>query len=252
MKKYHKISCFFIVLCILFLTLGNVSFATTYTPTNDFFVNDFAGILSHETESLWQQQAEEIFNNTTAQVVVATVENLNQDSVENVANTIFNAWKIGTAGKDNGILLLIAKEERKVRIEIGYGLEGAINDAKAGRILDDVAIPYMKANNYDTAVQNIITQLKGIIYQEYQIEGGFDNYENSGNAVASILFTLGIAIFIVIFTILSVRSGGVFGIGINIGGGGRSRRWLLWWGRFLRRRRLFWWWPELHVDFNKQ
>ena len=138
------------VILIFFIFCTNIYANVSYSPTNNFFVNDFANILSSSTESAIQQMAVSTQNATTAQIVVVTVPDLEGRDIEGYSNELFNTWKIGNEEKDNGVLLLISSGDRKVRIEVGYGLEGAINDAKAGRILDDVAIPYMKNNDYDT------------------------------------------------------------------------------------------------------
>ena len=152
------------VILIFFIFCTNIYANVSYSPTNNFFVNDFANILSSSTESAIQEMSVSTQNATTAQIVVVTVPDLQGRDIEGYSNELFNTWKIGSEEKDNGVLLLISSGDRKVRIEVGYGLEGAINDAKAGRILDDVAIPYMKNNDYDTAVLGVVTQLQGIIY----------------------------------------------------------------------------------------
>lgn len=150
-----------------------------YNPTTEFYINDFANILSDKTEQSVFNISRQIEQKTTAQLVVVTVPNMNGLTVEEYANNLYNKWGIGQKDKNNGVLLIISKSERKIRIEVGYGLEGAINDAKAGRILDNVAIPYLKNDDYDTAVTNVEKELQGIIYKEYNIEGGFDNYNNT-------------------------------------------------------------------------
>lgn len=217
MKK--KIVIGIVLVCIIFCT--NIYAKISYQPTNNFFVNDFANILSSSTESKVQELAVNTQNATTAQVVVVTVPDLEGIDIEGYANELFNNWKIGDSSKDNGVLLLISSGDRKVRIEIGYGLEGAINDAKAGRILDDVAIPYMKNNDYDTAVLGVVTQLQGIIYNEYGVEGGFDNYENEENLeIISAMLVIGFTIFI-IFLRIFLASKGIF-----IFGGFGRKRWL--------------------------
>lgn len=207
----------FILICITFCT--NIYAKVPYEPTNDFFVNDFANILSNSTEQQIQNISVNTQNATSAQIVVVTVPDLDGRDIEGYANELFNDWKIGDSEKDNGILLIISSGDRKVRIEVGYGLEGAINDAKAGRILDDVAIPYMKDNDYDTAVVGVVTQIQGIIYNEYGIEGGFDNYQNEEKLeVISAILVIGVTIFF-IFLRIFLASKGIFIFG---GFGGRG------------------------------
>lgn len=99
------------------------------------------------------------------QVVVLTIPTLDGDSVEPFAVRVFEAWKPGTKGKDNGVLLLVVPKERKLRIEVGYGLEGTLTDAATSRIIRNVIAPQFKANNYDQGMQDgvaaIIGQLEG-------------------------------------------------------------------------------------------
>lgn len=221
------------VILIFFTFCTNIYANVSYSPTNNFFVNDFANILSSSTESAIQQMAVSTQNATTAQIVVVTVPDLEGRDIEGYSNELFNTWKIGSEEKDNGVLLLISSGDRKVRIEVGYGLEGAINDAKAGRILDDVAIPYMKNNDYDTAVLGVVTQLQGIIYNEYGIEGGFDNYEeNKTVEVISALVPIGFVVLFIFLRIFLASKGififggfggrGPFGGGGGFSGGGGS------------------------------
>lgn len=118
------------------------------------YVNDFAGILSPATISQLEEQLTQLETETTAEVAVVTVPSLEGDTVEGYAAGLFEAWQIGKADKDNGVLFLIAPTERQVRIEVGYGLEPIITDGRAGRILDREVIPYFKNNDYDRGIIN--------------------------------------------------------------------------------------------------
>ena len=88
---------------------------------------------------------------TKAQVVVVTMTSLGSDSIENYANRLFRKWGIGDRTKNNGVLLLIAKEDRKFRIEVGYGLEGAITDGYAGSVLDGMKSDF-RSGKYSPAI----------------------------------------------------------------------------------------------------
>ena len=85
-----------------------------------------------------------IEDQTTAQVAVLTIETIGERTIEEFANEAFRQFGIGSEKEDNGVLLVIAMNERKIRIEVGYGLECRIPDGKAGRILDEYAITYLK------------------------------------------------------------------------------------------------------------
>jgi len=115
-------------------------------------VSDFAQALSPTAKDTVLALAENLEKTNGAQLAVVTVPSLDGLSVQEYANKLFNLWGIGHKGKDDGILFLIAPTEHKARIEVGYGLEGTINDGKAGRILDESVIPYFKAGDYSQGV----------------------------------------------------------------------------------------------------
>lgn len=219
---------------LVFITCCTKIYAKVpYQPTNEFFVNDFADILSDSTERKLQDICVSTQTSSSAQMVVVTVPDLNGRDIEGYSNELFNEWEIGNNKKDNGVLFIISSGDRKVRIEVGYGLEGAINDAKAGRILDDVAIPHMKNNDYDTAAIGVISQLQGIIYHEYGIEGGFDNYEEQEHeSVIGAIIVIIVVIFMFFFRLYLASKGiyifgsfggrGGTGGGSFFGGGGSS------------------------------
>ncbi len=102
---------------------------------------------------------------TTDQIVVLTVPTIGDESVEEYAAKVFEAWKLGVKGKDNGVLVVIVPRDRKMRIEVGYGLEGTLTDVASSRIIRNVMTPQFKAGNYDQGVldgvQAIIAQLEG-------------------------------------------------------------------------------------------
>jgi uncharacterized protein len=96
---------------------------------------------------------------------VLTVSSLEGESIEEYALEVFNRWKLGRKGKDNGVLVLIAPAQRRMRIEVGYGLEGSLTDLKAGRIIRTIMTPRFKANDFDGGIEQgvraIVEQLEG-------------------------------------------------------------------------------------------
>ena len=94
---------------------------------------------------------------TTNQIAVLTVRSLEGESVEDFAVQVFEAWKLGQKGKDNGVLVLVAPNDRRMRIEVGYGLEGTLTDAAAARIIRDQMTPRFKANDFDGGVRDGVT-----------------------------------------------------------------------------------------------
>lgn len=169
------------ILSIIFMLLPILTFAIV-NPTSEFYVNDYANILSNETESYIIKVNESLFSQTGSQVVVVTVRNLGENSIEEYATELFRTYGIGDKNKDNGLLILLALEERKIRVEVGYGLEGILPDAKTGRIQDEYIIPYLKNNNWDEGIKNGFNAFINIISKEYNVEVGADEVEDTANS----------------------------------------------------------------------
>jgi uncharacterized protein len=115
-------------------------------------VNDYAGMLSPETKTVLEQKLAGFERDQSTQVVVLTIPSLQGDILEQFAIRVAEQWKPGQKGKDNGVLLILAKDERKVRIEVGMGLQGVLPDITASHIIRDVMRPYLKDNNYDQGI----------------------------------------------------------------------------------------------------
>jgi uncharacterized protein len=128
-------------------------------------VVDNAEILGAETKRKLTEQLKAHEAETTNQIAVLTVPSLEGESVESYAEQVFNTWKLGRKGKDNGVLVLVAPNERRMRIEVGYGLEGTLTDVAASRIIRNVMTPRFKEGNFDAGVaegvQAVIGQLTG-------------------------------------------------------------------------------------------
>ena len=116
------------------------------------YVRDFAGVLSSTAKQTVENMAKELEEKTGAQLVVVLIETLQGASIEEYANTLFRQWGIGQREQNNGVLLLIAPNERESRIEVGYGLEGRLPDGKTGRIQDEYLIPYLMEGDYDSGI----------------------------------------------------------------------------------------------------
>ncbi len=128
-------------------------------------VTDNAQILSDETRKAVTANLKAHEEKTTNQIAVLTVPTLDGVSIEEYAVTVFNTWKLGQKGKDNGILLIVAPKDRKLRIEVGYGLEGTMTDGIAGSIIRNAITPFFKNNDYDRGIDEgvraIINVLEG-------------------------------------------------------------------------------------------
>ena len=141
-----------LALLSLLLVISTAWAAIPQRPTRDLYVQDYAGLLSQETKSRILTIGAELDRKTTAQITVVTVKSLEGQSIEDYANALFRQWGIGSKDKNNGVLLLISQDPRKLRIEVGYGLEGAMPDGWTGQVRDEQLTPYLKKDDYDTGV----------------------------------------------------------------------------------------------------
>ena len=116
-------------------------------------VVDQAGVLSPVVRTDIAAQSKQLEEKSGIQLVVATVRSLEGSDIETYANQLFRAWQLGQAQKNNGILLLVAPNERRVRIEVGYGLEGTLTDALASTIISAAIIPRYKRGDFSGGVE---------------------------------------------------------------------------------------------------
>ena len=128
-------------------------------------VLDNAEILKPATRERVSALAKAHEDRTTDQIAVLTIPTLGGESVEEFAVRVFEAWKLGQKGKDNGVLVVVAPKDRKMRIEVGYGLEGTLPDVAASRIIRNVMTPAFKDGDFDRGIEDgvaaIVAQLEG-------------------------------------------------------------------------------------------
>lgn len=164
---------FRILLTVFMLTFSSSFFtadASVPQPSDSFYINDFADVINPESEEYILSNSVTLADKTGAQLVVATVESLEGRDVDSYALDMFREWKIGGSKDNNGVLILLAPNERGIRIEVGYGLEGRINDSKAGRFIDEYAIPRFKNDNWDEGILSLYLAVLSEIYSEYGVE----------------------------------------------------------------------------------
>ena len=142
-------------------------------PAQREYVVDTAGIVSAEDRAQIEKIGEELREKTKAEIVVVTVHTLDGADIESYANKLFRSWGIGDKQKENGVLLLIAKDDRKFRIEVGYGLEGEITDGRSGEILDKMK-PYFRDEKYSEGVLNAYQKLAAYAYRAAGVAPGAD------------------------------------------------------------------------------
>ncbi|MBC8375315.1 MAG: TPM domain-containing protein [FCB group bacterium] len=186
-------------------------------------VNDWGDLLSSTQERQLEQALRNYEDESSNQIILATFPSLEGESLEDVSERMFSTWNLGQSGKDNGVLLSIFKKERKIRIEVGYGLEGVLPDITAGKIIRNEITPYFKEGRW---YEGIVGGLQGIIQAttgEYKGTGPRRSGQRKKNSSP-----FGLIFPIVIFLLLGRgRRGGLGGffLGSMLGsamGGGRG------------------------------
>lgn len=207
-------------------------------PNSNFYVLDQANLISTSTELDIIQTSEALYNETGAQIVVVTLENLDGYDLGQSSVKLFREWGIGDKEKNNGVLIILALEEREVRIEVGYGLEGAIPDSVAGRMLDDYMLPNLQEGDYDSAFFDTYQALLKRVMNEYGIDSlaGVETQSEQEEVpwfwiIVGVIILLsldgyylnGFVLNLLLRTILLATFNGSSGGGsFNRGGGGRS------------------------------
>lgn len=139
--------------------------------TTQFYVNDYADVLSAETETEILNTALSLNNETTAEVVVLTVPDLGGEEISDFAVETLRSWGIGSEDKDNGVIIVLAIEERQVWVSVGYGLEGTLTDIRTGQLQDQFAVPYYSNNDFDTGTLMLFNAIVNEIRtEEYGLE----------------------------------------------------------------------------------
>ena len=218
------------------------------------YIQDYAHLLSPKAKEALNAIGSELDKKTTAQVALVTVRTLDNQPIEEYALTLLRNWGIGNKEKNNGILILVASGDRQSRIEVGYGLEGAIPDGLAGRVQDQRMIPYFKNDRYEDGIINGYITVANLVANEYEVQlSGLQKanvkqpVESQGWTFADLALVGAIILLLIIdniffggfitqILILSLFrgggrggggggfGGGSFGGGSG-GGGGASRRW---------------------------
>jgi uncharacterized protein len=153
-----------IFLLLLMLLTGSILSAADI-PYLTGRVTDNAQILSETTRQSLTESLKEHEDRTSNQIAILTVPTINGESIEEYAVEVFKAWKLGQKGKDNGILIVVVPNDRRMRIEVGYGLEGTLTDGMAGQIIRSVMTPRFKNGDYNggitDGVRAVINVLEG-------------------------------------------------------------------------------------------
>lgn len=178
-------------------------------PAPSGHVNDFANLLNPQEVQNIEQKLRTYRDTTSNVIAIAIVESLQGLPREEVATTIFNEWRMWEGERQNGVLILVAPEEREMQIEVGYGLEGAVTDLSAGRIVDEILRPNFREGNFYTGLQQATSVLMQLASGEY------DAVDRATDDSGDFSFFVIIIVFIVIYTLVRASGGK---------GGGKRRR----------------------------
>ena len=132
-------------------------------------VNDFAGVLGPPTVTQLKEMCRQVLEKAQASVVVVTVKSTDGEDIFNYSVDLYQKWGIGQKGKDRGVLILLAVQDRKYYINVGYGLEGILPDGKVGGFGRE-AVPYLKRGDYDGAVSLLTSRIVDVIAKDAGVE----------------------------------------------------------------------------------
>jgi len=148
------------------LALGLIFLLSSQIPKAQGFVNDYAGIIPQEIEKELSNLILELEQKTSAEIAVLTIKSTEGEPIFDYAMRVAESWRPGKREKDNGVLMVVAVEERRMHILVGYGLEGILPDSKVGKIEDQYIIPYFKQGDYGTGILNGVKALAGVIAKD--------------------------------------------------------------------------------------
>lgn len=241
----------------LYVVCGGIALAQPQIPprpTTSIYVQDYAGVLSADTKARINSISTQLAAKTKAQIVVVTIPSFEETPPADYALALLREWGVGDKTLNNGVVLVVGVKDRSSRIEVGYGLEGALPDAKTGRIQDEYMIPHFQQGDYDKGILNGYQALAVEVAKEYKLEMKSDAKPVRTNSNPSVswwdqapwwmhvlivvgLLLLGMIDWIffggaITYLILSIisrggrggGSGGGFGGGSG-GGGGSDRKW---------------------------
>lgn len=174
-------------------------------------VNDYARLLSPEAIARLEQKLAAFERDQSTQIAVLTIPSLQGDDIDQFAIRVAEQWKIGQKGKDNGVILILAVAERKVRIEVGMGLQGVLPDVTASHIIRDVMRPFLKNNNFDQGIGAGVDAIMAATKGEFKASPQGATQKHHGRSSSSVVFFLIVAVAAVILGALSRYLGGLAG-----------------------------------------
>ena len=205
MRKSIKNLSMTVLILLATLLFSTVAYAAEIpAATDEFYVNDFADVFTAEEEERLLDNAVTLAEESDGiQVVVTTVESLDGDSVENYAVEMYNQYEIGK--DDMGLLILLSTGDRQIRVEVGRAMEAYINDSKAGRFMDEYAIPYLSENKFNEGLINLqealIDEIVATVEAESESAQTTQDSESASSAIGDIFGGILIAIVLIVIVL---------------------------------------------------
>jgi uncharacterized protein len=182
-------------------------------PALKGYVNDYANMMSPEARSKIENELKAFEQSDSTQVIILTIPSLEGEVLEQFSIKVAEAWKIGQKGKDNGAILLVSKQDRKTRIEVGRGLEGKLTDLMAGRIVNSVINPRFKQGDFDggfiAATQALIDVTRG----EFKVDEKQAPTRKKRSSSLPVLFIFGAIALLTLGRISRVLGGAAGAVG---------------------------------------
>ncbi|WP_425389531.1 TPM domain-containing protein [Ekhidna sp.] len=173
-------------------------------PTLTERVTDLANLLSPSEEAYLTNQLKDLEERKGSQLAILTVNTTEPETIEQYSIRVVDQWKLGREDVDDGVLLVIAKNDRKLRIEVGYGLEGAIPDAYAKRIISNIIVPHFRDGDYYLGVEEGVEAIIGLIDGEELPEVASDSRQTSNKKFIALFSFSGIVILIIVMIVAKV------------------------------------------------
>jgi uncharacterized protein len=175
---------FLISFAFFFFAAAPGAHAAIAVPALKGRINDYAGMLSPQASAKIEAELKSLEQTDSTQIVILTVPSLDGEPMESFSMRVAEAWKIGMKSTDNGAILVIAKNDRKMRIEVGYGLEGRLTDLVSGQIIRNVIVPEFKTGNFDAGIINGVQAMISAVKGEYKAPAGRRQTSRGNNSAA--------------------------------------------------------------------
>jgi uncharacterized protein len=200
---------FYLRFILLLLATSFVAQAQRAVPAhNAVWVHDEANVLSASAKAQMEALLQAHRDSTSNQIAVLVVPSLEGEDIDGYGVRVFEEWKLGQKGKDNGVLFLIAMQERQMRIEVGYGLEGVLTDALSSRINRNEVAPYFREGNYEGGIQAGVVAIIKAVEGEYKNDNPTPRKRGKKSSWSTLIF-----LALIIFFISRRNRGGGGGMG---------------------------------------